>query len=94
MREADAHSLLMLGADVVLDVVRFDAGEFRNLAERVHAVCSVERCEDALRERVELLPDHRRGDGGESLVLGGVAFLGFRFAGVVLHGGCVIGRGA
>ena len=94
MGEADAHPLLMLGANVVLDFLGLDAGEFRDFAKRVHAFRAVERCEDAFCERVELLPDHRGSDGGESLVLGGVAFLDLRFAGAVLHGEVVIGRGA
>ena len=94
VREADAHSLLVLRANVGLNVLGLDAGEFRDLAKRVHAFRAVERREDALGERVELLQDHRGGDGGESLVLGGVAFLDLRFAGVVLHGEVVIGRGA
>ena len=94
MSERNAHSLFVELADVILDVLRLDVGEFRQLAERVHAFASLEGEEDVVGERLELLPDHRGGDGGESLVLGGVVLLGFPFAGVVVHGECVLVRGA
>lgn len=94
MSERNAHSLFVELADVILDFVSLDAGEFRQLAERVHAFASLEGEEDVVGERVELLPDHRGGDGGESLVRGGVVLLGFPFACVVVHGEFVLVRGA
>jgi hypothetical protein len=86
--EGHAHAFLVLGADVSLDFLGLDASEFRNLAKRVHAFRAVERVEEAGGEQGELTQDHRGGDGGERLVLGGVALLGFgfAFAGVVVHG--------
>ena len=89
--ERDAHPLLMELADVVLDVLGFDASEFLQLAERVHTLASLERREDVLGERVELLQDHRGGDGLERGVGRGVGG-GLLLGGVVAHGEFVIGR--
>jgi len=91
MSERYAHTLLMELADVVLDVLGFDASEFLQLAERVHAFATLERREDVLGERVELLPHHRGGDGLERGVGRGVGG-GLLLLGVVAHGEFVIGR--
>ena len=80
MGERYAHAFLMLGADFTLDILGLDAGEFRNLAKRIHAFGAVERVEEAGGEQGELTQDHRGGDGCERLVFLGVAF---PFAGVV-----------